>query len=189
MNIIWIILFSIILIAAILSLSYYFYIYYEKPQVFTDLGTIVSLVGLIVVLVKMLWNLLNEPTLEFGDITNNDEPAYFITVKKQKGKGYAKNCEGKIKIDGINTHTVWALNEPRRIDIAGEMKLRLFAVDTKENTIDFPSAALTNGRSQNFRNLNDYLDKELTIIVYCETHSPKPCIKKIRGIIANSKLE
>jgi hypothetical protein len=189
LNIIWIILFSIILVAAILSLSYYVYIYYEKPKEFIDLGTIVFLVGLIVVLVKMLWNLLNEPTLEFGDITNNNEPAYFITVKKQKGKGYAKNCEGKIKIDGINTHTVWALNEPRRIDIADEMRLRLFAVDTKKNIIDFPSAALTNGRSRTLKDLNDYLDKELTITVYCETHSPKPCRTKIRDIIANSKLE
>ena len=66
------------------------------------------------------------------------------------------------------------------------MKLRLFAVDTKENTIHFPSATFTEGRSFNFKDLDDYLNKDLTIMVYCNTNSPKPYIKKIRDIIDNS---
>ena len=77
----------------------------------TYLGTIVSLLGVILVMIKMFWTLLNEPTLEFGDITKNNEPAYFITVKKKGGKGYAKNCEGKIKIENIDTHTVLECRE------------------------------------------------------------------------------
>jgi hypothetical protein len=152
----------------------------------TLVGIGISSISSVTGVLKMLFDWKNEPTLEFGELTHNDEPAYFINVKKKKGKGYAKDCEGKIKTDGINTHTVWALNEPRRIDIADEMKLRLFAVDTKENTIDFPSATFTEGRSFNFKDLDDYLNKDLTIMVYCNTNSPKPYIKKIRDIIDNS---
>lgn len=187
MKIIWIILFSIILFVAIVSISYYFYIYYEKPKEFVDFGTIVSLAGLIVVLVKMLWNLLNEPTLEFGDITNNNEPAYFLTVKKKGGKGYVKNCEGKIKIEDIDTRTVWARSEYVRTDIGDQEPLRLFSIDKNNNIIDFPSAYEMKGRSKNERPLNEYLDKELTVKVFSETHSPKPCKKTIREIITTSK--
>jgi hypothetical protein len=85
------------IICSDISISYYFYIYYEKLKEFVDFGTIVSLAGLIVVLIKMLWNLLNEPTLEFGDITNNNEPAYFITIKKKRGKGLLKIVKEKSK--------------------------------------------------------------------------------------------
>jgi hypothetical protein len=90
---------------------------------------------------------------------------------------------------GINTHTVWALNEPRRIDIADEVCLRLFSIEKESNLIDFPSADLTRGRGSACKDLSDYLDKELIITVYCETHSPTPCIKKIRDIIETSKSE
>jgi len=158
LKLIWIILFSITLFAAILFLSYYFYIYYEKPKELVDFGTIVSLAGLIVVLGKMLWNLLNEPTLEFGDITNNYDPAYFLTVKKKKGKGYAKNCEGKILVEGVDTHTVWARSEYIRTDIGDKESLRLFYIDKNNNIIDFPLGHNMQGRSKNERPLNEFLD-------------------------------
>jgi hypothetical protein len=32
-------------------------------------------------------------SLDFGSISKDNESAFFITIKK--GKGYAKNCEGK----------------------------------------------------------------------------------------------
>jgi hypothetical protein len=123
----------------------------------TIIGIVISSISSITGVVKMFFDWKNEPALEFGELTHTNDLAYFIKVKKSKGKGFAKNCEGKIKVNGINTNTVWALNEPRRIDIADEMNLRLFSIDKKENTIDFPSARLITGRSYNFK------DKRLEI--------------------------
>ena len=89
------------------------------------------------------------PILEFGIISHNIEPAYFIEVKKKKGKGYAKNCEGKINIEDIDTHTVWARSEFIRTDIGDKEPLRLFSIDKHNNTIDFPSGHNMQGRSKN----------------------------------------
>ena len=157
--------------------------YYQKQLDSTYLGTIVSLLGVILVMIKMFWILLNEPTLEFGDITKNNEPAYFITVKKKGGKGYAKNCEGKIKIENIDTHSVWGRSEYVKIDIGDYTPLRLFSIDKNNNIIDFPSAYEMKGRGQDKRPLDEFLDKELTVKVFSETHSPKPYTKTIREFI------
>ena len=138
-------------------------------------------------MIKMFWTLLNEPTLEFGDITKNNEPAYFITVKKKGGKGYSKNCEGKIKIENIDTHTVWSRSEYVRTDIGDYEQLRLFATDKNNNIIDFPSAYEMKGRGQDKRLLDEFMDKELTIEVFSETHIPKPCTKTIREFINMAK--
>jgi hypothetical protein len=187
LTIVWLVLYLIGLVASISVLIYYSFLYYQKQLDSTDLGTIVSLLGVILVMINMFWNLLNEPTLEFGDITKNNEPAYFITVNKKGGKGYAKNCEGKIKIENIDTHTVWSRSEYVRTDIGDYEQLRLFATDKNNNIIDFPSAFEMKGRGQDKRPLDEFLDKELTIEVFSETHSPTPLKKTIRKIIASSK--
>ena len=79
----------------------------------TIIGIVISSISSITVVVKMFFDWKNEPALEFGELTHTNDLAYFIKVKKSKGKGFAKNCEGK-KVNGINTNTVWALNEPRK---------------------------------------------------------------------------
>ena len=183
MKIIWLVLYLIVLVISISVLVYYSYLYYQIQLDSTYLGTIVSLLGVILVLIKMFWNLFNEPILEFGEITNNNEPAYFITVKKKSGKGYAKNCEGKIKIENIDTHTVWSRSEYVRMDIGDYEQLRLFAIDKNNNIIDFPTAYEMKGRGQDKRPLDEFLDKELTIEVFSETHSPKPCIKRLENLL------
>ena len=175
----WHILLIIGLIIIGIGLWYYFTTYQTNPLGITLGGLIPSILGAYKLYIP--WKAT--PTLEFGSISHNDEPAYFITVKKKKGKGAVKKCEGKITIEDIYTNTVWALNEPRQIDIVDKMPLRLFYLEREKNVIDFPSAALVQGRASNPKPLDKFIDKKLTIKVFSETHNPKSYTKTIREII------
>jgi hypothetical protein len=177
----WSILFVIGLIIFGIGLLYYFTTYQTNPLGITLGVLIASFSGVYKLYIK--WR--DTPTLEFGIISHNIEPAYFIEVKK-KGKGYAKNCEGKIKIEDIDTHTVWARSEFIRTDIGDKEPLRLFSIDKHNNTIDFPSGHNMQGRSKNERPLDKYLDKELTVKVFSDAHIPKQYIATIREIIDSS---
>jgi hypothetical protein len=175
----WSILFVIGLIIIGIGLWYYFTTYQTNPLGITLGGLIPALVGAYKLYIK--WN--DTPRLKFSGISHNIEPAYFITVEKKKGKGAVKNCEGKIIIEDIDTHTVWALGEPRQIDIVDKMPLRLFSLEKEKNIIDFPSADLVKGRSSNPKPLDKFLDNKLTVKVFSETHNPRPYTKTIREII------
>lgn len=175
----WSIIFVLGIIITVIGLLYYFTTYQTNP-LGISLGVLITATsGVYKLYIK--WR--DTPTLEFGIINHNIEPAYFLEVKKKKGKGAVKKCEGKITIENIDTHTVWALNEPRQIDIVDTMPLRLFSLEKEKNIIDFPSAALIQGKSSNPRPLDKFIDKKLTIKVFSETHIPRPYTKTIREII------
>jgi hypothetical protein len=130
-------------------------------------GIILGAISTGVTVLRLFNDWSNEPTLEFGKITVNNEPAYFLEVKK-RGKGQAEECEGWIEIGDIHAPSVWALNEPRIFNIAESMGLRLFRIDRNNDCIVFPSASLTGRKADNPRPYNEYINKLLKVRIYAK---------------------
>jgi len=81
---------------------------------------------------------LGQSDLEYGEISPNDEPAYYLRIIKKK-KGKAKNCERFLTVMDTNVTyaaSAWSLDAQRVIDIRGQMDLRLFRIEGND-TIAF----------------------------------------------------
>ena len=119
--------------------------------------------------------------------------SYFVIVKKIKGEGFAKHCEGFLTVEGTaisNAPTVWAHADARHYDIAGRMDLRLFTVHSKTKEILFPSAHLNEGFEVAIKSYNDFVNKELKIEIHADKgRLPQPLIIRIQDIINRAKQE
>jgi hypothetical protein len=133
---------------------------------------------------RLFYDWSNEPALEFGRITVNNEPAYFLEVRKKRGR-LAEECEGWIEIGDIHAPTVWALNESRIFNIAESMSLRLFRIDRNNDCIVFPSANLLGRKADNPRPYSEYINELLKVRVYAKKGKTpnKPLTKTIAEII------
>jgi len=135
------------------------------------------------IFVSFILNRISEPSLEFSNIITYDKENYFIAVRTKGGKHKAEECEGWIKIGDIHVSTVWALNEPRLIEIGEQMNLRLFEIEGTD-WIVFPSARLKEGYEPNKRPFNEYINKQLTVWVNTKRgREPNPYQKTIAEII------
>jgi hypothetical protein len=186
MRMLTVILLSAAMIVAAFILGFYVALnYINQLAVFGSWANLIPVftpIGVALAILKLIVEWRREPTLEFGEITVNNEPAYFIAVKK-KGPTIARKCEGWLKVRNDNIPGVWALNEVRVIDIADEMPLRLFRVEN-ENSIVLSSAHVTQGRADNPVPYGEYIDIEITIKIGAEYgRAPKPIRRTIREII------
>jgi len=163
-------------------------------------GQVFDLVGLLRELYKDRREERKTPTLEFDGEFMNNEPAYFLRVRKTKGEGMVEACEAFLTVGGTkvsNYPTVWAHGNARRYDIGGHMDLRLFKVEevrfVGEGTmlgkwITFPVANLDQGFAEHTTHYEEFINKELTIEIHAKNgHLPKPYTKKIAEIIRDAK--
>jgi len=143
------------------------------------------------------------PVLAFAGFTKTDDwinlaeegeyISYFVIVKKTKGEGFAKDCEGFLTVEGTaisNAPTVWAHADARHYDIGGRMDLRLFTVRNKAKEILFPSAHLNEGFVPTAKPYNDFINKELKIEIHSDKgRPPQDLIVRIQDIITAAKEE
>jgi hypothetical protein len=142
------------------------------------------------------------PTLEFDGLFVNNEPAYFLRVRKTKGEGIVESCQAFLTVEGTevsNAPTVWSHGNVRRYDIGGHMDLRLFKVEEGRfvgeavavgKWITFPSANLDQGFAEHPTHYEDFINKELTVEIHAKNgHLPKSFTKKTANIIKDAKQE
>lgn len=154
------------------------------------------------VLVPFIIRARENPTIKFEGLFVNNEPAYFLRVRKTKGEHMVESCEAFLTVEGTevrNAPTVWSHGSVRRYDIGGHMDLRLFSV--KEGRfvgeavavgkwIIFPSANVDQGFAEHPTHYEDFINKELTVEIHAKNgHLPKPFTKKIADIIKDAKRE
>ena len=80
-------------------------------------------------LARPIYNAVTKPTLEFADLIKRGN-CYYITVKKTKGRGPAKNCRGRLTIADYDADSRWGSSRLKECDIYKTEYLRLFAIKT-----------------------------------------------------------
>ena len=173
--------------------------------VLTWVGSATDLLGLLRDWVREKREEESTPVLQFDGFTKTAEPVttgnaqsfrntYFVKVRKEKGEGYAKDCEGFLTVAGTsfcNVPTVWAHGEARQYNIGGRMDLRLFTVERYLDRICLPAALLQQGHLDN--PLLPY-DEHVSRILIIEIHAavgrpPTNLTKKIADIIQEASQE
>lgn len=172
---------------------YVAFTYQNQLQFFGQGGILLAIftpIGATVTLLKFILDWYKEPSLKYGKLSTNNEPACYLQIEKKK-KGKAKDCEGFVTVEETSvTHaaSVWSLDNRRVIDIGGHLDIRLFRLVGKDK-IAFPVAHYERGFIENIQSLDDIRKRKLTLEIYSVNAStPKPYIATIDEIMEKINL-
>jgi hypothetical protein len=146
---------------------------YQIPSDLKIIGIILTFAPIItmgLVIYKTFNEWHKELVLRFGEITTNNEPAYYLQVFKQRGDKAAEDCEGRLSIGDIkDAISVWSFDNERIRTISLSECIRLFRLENNANFC-FPSANSDNGFKESGKRFQDvkrpfleYINKELTV--------------------------
>jgi hypothetical protein len=171
-------------------------------------GLIVSLIGGGLAIWQTITRILSENVLEYAGIykkgidhaqtvttsgwghklEHNIQTAYFLRLRKKRGRGQVQNCEGLMQVEGtdIRRHAVWE-GEHRYISIGIQGDLELFEISSYNKEIIFHTrtsdTVALQGSSQPYNDVT--LNRKFTVTVVANngTVPSKPFTSTIRNVI------
>jgi hypothetical protein len=152
------------------------------------IGLFISIIALIINMFDLYKRLSQEIELLFGEVTIDNNRGYYLTVKRKKQRGKAKNAEGHLTLEKKFDYapTVWADGLQRYLVIGEHQDLLLFRLEN--DVILFPSAHPGNGYLSNEYSYNDCVNNNLKVeISFDNGYSPKPYYKTIAQIVNDAK--
>ena len=155
-----------------LVIGFYLYNYQSlsDQNILAQILSLAPIVTMVVVISNTLNEWYKELVLGFGEITKNNEPAYYLQIAKIRGNKAAEDCEGRLSIGDIkDAISVWSFDNERVRTISLSECIRLFRLENNVNFC-FPSANSDDGfmksgkRFQEVkRPFSEYINKELTV--------------------------
>jgi hypothetical protein len=123
--------------------------YYEQTKIIGQAATIIqypAIIGVGIAAWKVISDLYRENVLKYDEIHVKQQhyseggkdvlrPAYYLRVKRVRGRGRAEDCDGLLTIEGtkVNYNTVWDGDIPY-IPISTQGDLKLFEISKNEAT-------------------------------------------------------
>jgi hypothetical protein len=123
--------------------------YYEQTKIIGQAATIIqypAIIGVGIAAWKVISDLYRENVLKYDEIHVKQQhyseggkdvlrPAYYLRVKRVRGRGRAEDCDGLHTIEGtkVNYNTVWDGDIPY-IPISTQGDLKLFEISKNEAT-------------------------------------------------------
>jgi hypothetical protein len=126
--------------------------YYEQTKIIGQAATVIqypAIIGVAIAAWKAISDLYRENVLKYGEIRVKQQhyseggkdilrPAYYLRVKRVRGRGRAEDCNGLITIEGtdVDNNTVWDGDIPYMpISTQGDLKLFEISEATQERLL------------------------------------------------------
>ena len=123
--------------------------YYEQTKIIGQAATVIqfpAIIGVVIAAWKVVFDLYRENVLKYGEIHVKQQhyseggkdilrPAYYLRVKRVRGRGRAENCGGHLSIEGteVDYNTVWD-GDISYMPISTQGDLKLFEISLNEAT-------------------------------------------------------
>ena len=126
--------------------------YYEQTKIIGQAATVIqypAIIGVAIAAWKVISDLYRENVLKYGEIHVKQQhyseggkdilrPAYYLRVKRVRGRGRAEDCNGLLTIEGtdVDNNTVWEGDIPYMpISTQGDLKLFEISEATQERLL------------------------------------------------------
>jgi hypothetical protein len=126
--------------------------YYEQTKIIGQAATVIqypAIIGVAIAAWKAISDLYRENVLKYGEIHVKQQhyseggkdilrPAYYLRVKRVRGRGRAEDCNGLLTIEGtdVDNNTVWEGDIPYMpISTQGDLKLFEISEATQERLL------------------------------------------------------
>lgn len=187
--------------------------YQNQTKIIGQTATVVqyfAIIGVALAMWKIIADWYRENVLEYDGLfmrlqhyswagKDTYRPAYYLRIKKKRGRGRAENCDGLITIKGteINDNTVWEGDIPYS-HISIQKNLKLFEVrendSTHEKELVFRSNPFDSREkvTENRIQYTDELEKRIISVKLGSSNASvpsKPFVRTIKEIIENAQQE